>query len=338
MSLQTHSHTRRNLLTGDWVLVSPHRTERPWQGQVEPENADDSPEYEPECYLCPGNLRAGGVRNPSYTGTFVFDNDYPALSGDRGEADDAGPLFQSRPEKGYCRVVCFSEKHNLCLADMARNQIERALHALFAQFRQLDAAPGIGYVQIFENRGQMMGCSNSHPHGQIWATEELPLEPFKELRAQRDYRKTNGSSLLMDYLQAELEDDVRVVCGNDQFVAVVPFWAVWPFETLVIPRKRIAGPDEMTDDDVAGFADILKRVLSRYDHLFETSTPYSMGFHPRPSDGEDHDEWQFHAHVFPPLLRSATIRKHLVGYEMLATPQRDLTPEVAAENLRSAKE
>lgn len=337
MNLQTHSHTRRNLLTREWVLVSPHRTERPWQGQVEPEVAEELPEHDPQCYLCPGNLRAGGVRNPSYSGTFVFDNDYPALSSDPVAADDDGIFFRSRPETGYCRVVCFSDKHNLSLADMPQAQIERALHALFAQFRQLDDAPDIAYVQIFENRGQMMGCSNAHPHGQIWATRELPLEPTKELRAQRDYWRTSGGSLLADYLRAELEADVRVVTRNEHFVAVVPFWAVWPFETLVIPTRLLAGPEEMSDHEVAGFADILKRVLSRYDYLFDTSTPYSMGFHPRPSDGEEYPEWQFHAHLYPPLLRSAIIRKHLVGYEMLATPQRDLTPELAAEKLRSAK-
>lgn len=337
MSLQSHSHTRRNLLTREWVLVSPHRTERPWQGQVEPEDTEELPEYDPQCYLCPGNLRAGGIRNPSYTGTFVFDNDYPALSSEPVAVWDTGSLFRSRPETGHCRVVCFSDKHNLCLADMRQGQIERALHALFAQFRQLDSAPDIAYVQIFENRGQTMGCSNAHPHGQIWATRELPLEPTKELRAQHDYWQANGRSLLTDYLQAELEADVRVVSKNDHFVAVVPFWAVWPFETLVIPSRLLAGPEEMSDHEVAGFADILKRVLSRYDQLFDTSTPYSMGFHPRPSDDEEHPEWQFHAHLYPPLLRSATVRKHLVGYEMLATPQRDLTPEVAAEKLRSAK-
>jgi UDPglucose--hexose-1-phosphate uridylyltransferase len=332
---QTHSHRRRNMLTGEWVLVSPQRTQRPWQGQLEEVPVETRPAYDPGCYLCAGNVRANGKHNPDYSGPFAFDNDFPALSAETNMDPGEENLFQSDAETGCCRVVCFSEQHNLPLADMPVDDIAKALGFLAREFRQLDAQADISYVQVFENRGQMMGCSNPHPHAQIWATSSIPNEPNKELLNQQAYLEKHGRSLLLDYLGAELKDGSRLVCSNSEAVSMVPYWATWPFETLLMPRRAMAAPDEMTPQELLGFAAVLKTTLQACDLLFSTSTPYSMGFHPRPSDGLEHPEWQFHLHIYPPLLRSASIRKHMVGFEMLGMPQRDLTPETAAERLRS---
>jgi UDPglucose--hexose-1-phosphate uridylyltransferase len=334
MSTESDSHARQNLLTGEWVLVSPHRNTRPWQGQVETADATAEPDYVPDCYLCPGNDRAGGNVNPDYRGSFVFDNDFPALSATSGIDVRSDGLFRSRRETGRCRVVCYTEKHNQRLATMTVDDIAAAIETLIDEFRSLEALDSINYVQIFENRGQMMGCSNQHPHAQIWATENLPGECAKELTRQREWLDKNQSLLLCDYRDAEEADGRRVVHANEHFVAVVPYWATWPFETLVLPRRVFSAPDEMNDDEIRGLAGTLRAVLGAGDAMFSTSAPYSMGFHPRPSDGEDHPEWLFHAHIYPPLLRSATVRKHLVGFEMLGMPQRDLTPELAAATLR----
>jgi UDPglucose--hexose-1-phosphate uridylyltransferase len=334
VSLQKHSHSRRNLLTGDWVLVSPHRTERPWQGQIEATDSVDEPVYDPRCYLCPGNHRANNETNPSYVGPYIFDNDFAALSVESEVESSASPLFNARTESGRCRVVCYTERHDLRLATMAVKEIETALHALTADFVELDKDESIGYVQVFENRGRMMGCSNPHPHAQIWATENLPHEPAKEFAQQAAWWEDSGSPLLADYRVAEIEDGSRIVHQNDHFVVLVPYWAVWPFETIVIPWRNFSSFDEMSAEEIGGLADILKSTLSVYDRLFDVPAPYSMGFHPRPSDGKPHPEWIFHGHIYPPLLRSATVRKHLVGFEMLAMPQRDLTPEAAAKRLR----
>jgi UDPglucose--hexose-1-phosphate uridylyltransferase len=336
MSLQTHSHRRKNLLTGEWVLVSPHRTQRPWQGQVDDPDEGDSASYDPGCYLCPGNERANGDRNPDYAGGFAFDNDFSALGAGSEIEVSGNPLFVAQPETGCCRVVCFSEKHQLRLARMDDEEVTGVLQLLFREFRKLDRRPDIGYVQVFENRGQMMGCSNPHPHAQIWATSGVPVEPSKELDTQSAYFAANGRSLLMDYLDAELKAGSRLVCSNEHAVSMVPFWACWPFETLLIPSRSVIGPDEMRHLEIAGLAQVLRRTLLACELLFSAAVPYSMGFHPRPSDGADHPEWQFHAHIYPPLLRSASVRKHMVGFEMLGTPQRDLTPEAAAERLRDA--
>jgi len=335
VTTQTHSHRRKNLLTGEWVLVSPQRTQRPWQGQLEDYSSEPRPAYDPECYLCAGNVRANGENNPAYTGPYAFDNDFPSLSADSIVESESQPLFRSQAESGCCRVVCFSEKHNLPLADMSVEEVAIVLRYLVGEFRLLDDRPEISYVQIFENRGQMMGCSNPHPHAQIWATSSIPVEANKELHCQRAYLENHGRSLLMDYLAAELEDESRLVYSNSEAVSLVPYWATWPFETLLMPRRQMGAPDEMTEQELSGFASVLKTTLQACDRLFSTSTPYSMGFHPRPSDRHEHPEWQFHAHIYPPLLRSATIRKHMVGFEMLGMPQRDLTPEAAAARLRS---
>ena len=339
MTGHSQSHRRQNLLTGEWVLCSPQRTRRPWQGLVEASAPDPGPAYDPECYLCPGNRRANEACNPRYSGPFAFDNDFPALTNTAGPAGSAAghPLFVSRPESGSCRVVCYSEAHNRHLADMSVDEIRAVFRFLFEEFAALDALPGIAYVQIFENRGRMMGASNPHPHAQIWATGSVPVEPDKELRRQRDYHEIHGRTLLSDYLAAETEDRSRLVCSNTEAVSLVPFWANWPFETLLAPRRPVAAPNEMSDAELTGFADAFRVTLTAYDRLFGVPMPYSMGFHPRPGDGQAHPEWHFHAHIYPPLLRSATVRKHMVGFEMLAMPQRDLTPESAAERLRDAR-
>jgi UDPglucose--hexose-1-phosphate uridylyltransferase len=333
---QREPHRRYNPLTGEWVLVSPHRTARPWQGQVEEGGAAPQPEYDPQCYLCPGNARAGGVRNPAYTSTFVFDNDFAALKPDtpldRWEQDG---LLIAESEPGLCRVVCFSPRHNLTIANMEPAGLRRVVDVWAEQFAELGAMPLIRYVQIFENRGAMMGASNPHPHCQIWSNHALPNEVAKETAAQLAWRERRGTCLLCEYAQLEQAGRERVVEENESFLTVVPFWAVWPFETMVVAKRHVTGLDGLAAAERDGLADILQRTTARYDRLFQVSFPYSLGFHQRPTDGGEHREWHLHAHFYPPLLRSATVRKFLVGYEMLATPQRDITAEAAAERLRA---
>lgn len=335
LELTTHPHRRFNLLTREWVLVSPHRTQRPWQGQVEAAPTETALAYDPKCYLCPGNARAGGVTNPPYTETFVFDNDYAALKPDTPSfAYNEKGLLVAQGEAGRCRVVCFSPRHDLTIAEMSVPELRRVVDTWVEEYRTLGSHPKINAVQIFENRGAMMGASNPHPHGQIWANETVPNELHKELVAFDDYQQQHHSHLLSDYLALELEKQERVVCANEQFVVVVPFWAVWPFETLVLSRRAITAMDEFTEEERTGLADILKQITTRYDQVFQVSFPYTMGFHQRPTDGEAHPSFQFHAHFYPPLLRSATVKKFMVGYEMLAMSQRDITAEMAAEWLR----
>jgi len=327
-------HRRLNRLTGEWLLVSPHRTQRPWQGQEEPP-PEARPAYDPDCYLCPGNQRAGGHRTPAYTSTFVFDNDFAALHPHTPAYELNGSrLLQAQSELGICRVVCFSPRHDLTLGGMDTGAVRAVVDTWAHQYRELAELPWVGHVQVFENRGAMMGASNPHPHGQIWANERLPNEAAKELTQQRDYSQ-GGTCLLCDYLTAELAADERIVCQNDHFVAIVPFWAVWPFETLVLPRAHRGALPELASQERDGLAEILRGLTRRYDRLFDVTFPYSMGFHQRPTDGAPYPEWHLHAHFYPPLLRSASVRKFMVGYELLGQPQRDITPELAAEQLRA---
>jgi len=333
--LTSEPHRRFNPLTHEWVLVSPNRTQRPWQGQVESAPSESALTYDPSCYLCPGNARAGGAKNPAYTQTFVFDNDFAALKPDTpaGEIDEQGLLI-ARSEAGRCRVVCFSPRHDLTLARMSVSDVRHVVDTWAQEFSTLASDPRIRSVQIFENRGAIMGCSNPHPHGQIWANETLPNELEKELQSFRDYRQQYKATLLQDYLELELKKKERLVCANKHFVLLVPFWAVWPFETMLISRRPISAFDELSDEERTALAEILRHATIRYDNLFRTSFPYTMGFHQRPTDGREHPEFHFHAHFYPPLLRSATIKKFMVGYEMLAMPQRDITAETGAQWLR----
>jgi UDPglucose--hexose-1-phosphate uridylyltransferase len=338
LKLTEDPHRRLNPLTNEWVLVSPHRAGRPWQGQVEKVATKHEPEYDPTCYLCPGNPRAGGVLNPRYTGTFVFENDFAALKAgvrdDRLDLENRG-LLVAEGEPGLCRVICFSPRHDLTLATMPSKEIESVIRTWTDQFRELAHMPQINHVQIFENRGSMMGASNPHPHCQIWATHSIPDIPAKELVGQTNHIERHNTCLLCDYLQLEDRQQVRVICQNDGFVALVPFWAVWPFEVLVCSRRHLGTFPEFTEAEVVLLAQLLRQVTSTYDKVFDVPFPYSMGFHQSPTDGSPHHEWHFHAHFYPPLLRSATIRKFMVGFEMLGMPQRDITPESAAAHLKS---
>ena len=331
------AHRRLNPLTGDWVLVSPERLTRPWLGRMETTPRSRRSTYDPGCYLCPGNARAGDFRNPVYTGTFVFDNDFPALTPDAASEirDDSG-LMVSRPERGICRVVCFSPQHDASVADLSTGEMYDVVDTWIREYTDLGSRPWVTHVQIFENRGTAMGASNPHPHCQVWANAEVPDVPRKEHAAQASYREARGGCLLCDYLSLETAGGDRVVWANDTFTVLVPYWAVWPFELLVLPNRHVNALDRLEDREKAGLADTLRNVVTRFDRLFDAECPYSMGLHQRPTDGAPHDAWHLHAHYYPPVLRSAAVHKFMVGYELLAAPQRDLTPELAAAVLREA--
>ncbi|MGV3614053.1 MAG: UDP-glucose--hexose-1-phosphate uridylyltransferase [Fimbriimonas sp.] len=328
-------HRRLNLLTGEWVLCSPHRTKRPWQGAQEKLAPVEKPAYDPKCYLCPGNERAGGHRNPEYTDTFVFTNDFAALLPDSELGSAGRGVLQAEGVRGECRVICFSPRHDLTLADMELDGIVKVVDTWADQITELGAR--YTWVQLFENKGESMGASNPHPHGQLWACDFLPTLPAKEDERQRAYLEAHGRPLLLDVLEQELSEGERVVAQNEHWALIVPFWAVWPFEYLLLPKRHVTRLPELTEAERRALAEILKDGLQRYDGLFDTSFPYSMGWHGAPTDGNEHPHWQLHAHYYPPLLRSATVRKFMVGFEMLAESQRDITPEQAAQRLREIR-
>ena len=335
--LTKHPHRRFNPLLREWVLVSPHRTERPWQGRVEETPPTNTPYYDPACYMCPGNKRSTGVANPNYNSVFVFDNDFPALlPGTPNTTINQQNLLVAEGEAGICRVLCFSPRHDLTLSQMEPAEICPVVDEWIAQFQELGAREDIRYVQIFENRGTLMGASNPHPHGQIWASSSVPHLVEAEQESQRAYKETNGSCLLCDYFSLERQQNERIILENEHFATLVPFWAVWPFETMILPKRHFSAMPQMTSGERDALAAILQQTTACYDNLFRSPFAYSMGFHQQPTDGAAHDEWHFHTHFFPPLLRSAIVRKFMVGYEMLASPQRDITPEIATERLRAA--
>ena len=329
-----HPHRRYNPLTGEWVLVSPHRMNRPWQGQVEKSPSDSRPTYDPDCYLCPGNSRTGGATNPEYASTFVFKNDFPSLLTETPPSQSPNhALFQSQSIQGTCRVICFSPRHDLTLPEMPVEDILDVVNVWCEQSQ--DLGQSYQWVQVFENKGAMMGCSNPHPHGQVWAGDRLPNQPAKEDEQQRAYYQKHNTPLLIDYVREEAKRGERIVVENEEWLAVVPYWAIWPFEILLLPRRHVRRLPALTNPERDALAQILKTTLTRYDNLFQTSFPYSMGWHGAPFNKNDNQHWQLHAHFYPPLLRSATVKKFMVGYEMMAEAQRDLTAEQAAQRLRS---
>ena len=332
-----HPHRRFNPLTGEWVLVSPHRAKRPWQGARESSNEVVRPTYDPNCYLCAGNTRVGGAQNPKYEHTYVFDNDFRALLDPTPPIPETShPLFRSSQVEGTCRVVCFSPDHSKTIAELSHDEINEVIKTWATEVESLSKR--YEWVQVFENKGAAMGCSNPHPHGQIWAMSVLPNEAFKADKHQAAYLSEKGSVMLLDYAQEELKRGERVVVEEEHWLAVVPYWAVWPFETLVLPSQRqISHLNGLTGEERKSLARLLKRLTTRYDNLFQTSFPYSMGWHGAPR-AQVSPHWQLHAHFYPPLLRSATVKKFMVGFEMLGESQRDLTAEQAAQRLRELSE
>lgn len=330
-----HPHRRYNPLIDEWVLVSPHRSKRPWQGQKETVNTEKLPQYDPTCYLCPGNERSNGTKNPDYTDSFVFENDFAALLEEEVASEAANhPLFQLKPERGINKVVCFSPRHDLTIPEMEVSAIEKVIQTWKEQYIELGSKDFINHVQIFENKGAVMGCSNPHPHGQIWAQSSLPTQVEKTQKNLEKYYEANKRSLLKDYLDAELINKERLVLENDHFAVLVPFWAIWPYETMIISKRHFGTIIAMTKEESTAFAEILKGITVKYDNLFETSFPYSSGIHQAPTDRVAHPEWHFHMHFYPPLLRSATVKKFMVGYEMMGEAQRDISPEKSADILR----
>ena len=334
--LTDHPHRRYNPLLDEWILVSPQRAKRPWQGQNEAISDEKKPEYDETCYLCPGNHRITGGTNPEYENCYVFDNDFPALLKDEVSSDVVQEdLFKINPERGINRVICFSPKHNVTLAEMQVPEIENVVRVWKEQYLELGAISYINHVQIFENKGSVMGCSNPHPHGQIWAQSSLPTQVKRTQDNLLKYFQKTEKSLLKDYLESELQKKERIIAENEHFVLLVPFWATWPYETMIISKRHFSSIAEITEEEIKSYAEMIQIITVKYDNLFKTSFPYSAGIHQAPTDGLDHEEWHFHMHFYPPLLRSATVKKFMVGYELLAEAQRDLTAEQSAEILRN---
>ena len=339
--LHEHPHLRWNPLTESHLLVSPHRAKRPWQGQVEKSGDAKRPAHDPGCYLCAGNTRANGAVNPDYPDVYAFTNDFAALLPEKTSTaglDRDSELFRITPERGICRVVVFSPRHDLTIPEMSTDAVRRVVDLWCAEYEALGRHRFIRAVQIFENKGAVMGCSNPHPHGQIWAQAHVPEEPAKKGRSQARYFRRHGRTLLADYLQAERIRAERLIVENEYFTTLVPFWAVWPFEAMIVPKRPMARITDMTDAEKTAFAAAYRALTIRYDNLFEVSFPYSAGIHQAPTDGRPHPEWHWHMAFYPPLLRSATVKKFMVGYEMLGNPQRDITPEKAAAVLRALPE
>ncbi len=334
--MAVHPHRRFNPLTGEWILVSPHRARRPWQGQVEATTWAQPPKHDPECYLCPGNYRVTGEQNPDYTQPFAFKNDFPALLEDTPDVLPESELFKSATARGEARVICFSPDHSKTLPLLSNREIRSVIDAWAEQVSELGQK--YPWVQVFENKGSVMGCSNPHPHGQVWASSFLPNEALKENIHQQQWSELNKNNMLLEYARMESEAGERTIIENEHWIVVVPYWASWPFETLLLPKHHVLRLPDLSEDQRNSLADCLKQITIRYDNLFQTSFPYSMGWHGAPTQKGDFQHWQLHAHFYPPLLRSATVRKFMVGFEMLAEAQRDLTAEQAAERLRNLPE
>jgi UDPglucose--hexose-1-phosphate uridylyltransferase len=331
-----HAHRRYNPLKEEWVLVSPHRTKRPWQGKVEKIAIEKRPDYDPTCYLCPGNERAGGLKNPDYHDVFVFQNDFSALVPDVPAGKfELNELFRAESERGFCKVICFSPRHDLTIPEMKVEDIKKVIDVWCREYASMGALDYINHVQIFENKGDIMGCSNPHPHGQVWAQYSVPVEPAKEGKTQKAYLARHGKTLLEDYFQEELQLQERILTENEHFVALVPFWATWPFESMIVSKRAAQNILQLSEEEKTAMADVYKKLTVMYDNLFEVSFPYSAGIHQAPTDGNDYPEWHLHMHFYPPLLRSATVKKFMVGYEMMANPQRDITAEQAAARLQA---
>jgi len=330
-----HPHRRYNPLLDEWVLVSPQRAKRPWQGQQEEPLPGVQNQYDPGCYLCPGNSRVNGAQNSHYEGVYVFNNDFGSLLSEGVSFDKAeDELFKIRPERGINRVICFSQDHSLTLPEMSVEAITKVVSVWKEEYQSLGKLDYINHVQIFENKGAIMGCSNPHPHGQIWAQSSIPSQVARTQQNLKNYYNKNGKTLLSDYVQREIEINERIILENKAFVALVPFWATWPFETMIISKKPLNSLLAFSDEDQTLLAQILKDLTTKYDNIFSISFPYSAGIHQAPTDLESHEEWHFHMHFYPPLLRSASVKKFMVGYEMLAEAQRDITPEQSAEILK----
>ncbi len=333
LSLTEQPHRRYNILTGDWVLVSPHRTKRPWQGKTEKITKEVKLNHDPNCYLCKGNTRANGKVNPDYESTYVFQNDFAALI-DGPQANYENDLLLAKSESGICRVVCFSPNHGLTLAELETGNIVKVIETWQDQYQELSANSNINHIQIFENKGAIMGCSNPHPHGQIWAQASIPQETLKKSIQQKKHWEQKKQSLLSRYLSQELEIGERIIAENEHFVSLVPFWAVWPYETMIIPKRHLQNITQMNKEEQKSFAESIKVLTQKMDRIFDTSFPYSSGIHQSPTNDDDNDHWHWHMSFYPPLLRSATVKKFMVGYEMFGEPQRDISAEMAANKLR----